>query len=123
MGLLSALTCGYWGSLSDRWGRQPIIALALFGTVWMDAAFLAVVIWHDYLGYRWLIVGPALDGLVGGQATLTAVANAYITDVTDEGSRAPTFAIMGGLLFAGIAVGMFFTFEYLIFLSMTISNL
>lgn len=44
MGILSALTTGFWGSLSDRRGRKPIIALALCGTIFMDAVFLMSVI-------------------------------------------------------------------------------
>ena len=44
MGVLSVITTGYWGSLSDRWGRRTIIALALAGTIFLDAVFLMLVL-------------------------------------------------------------------------------
>ena len=40
MGTLSVLTTGYWGALSDRRGRKPILCLALFGMAAMDLVFL-----------------------------------------------------------------------------------
>lgn len=40
MGILSALTTGFWGALSDRRGRKPALCLALFGMAAMDATFL-----------------------------------------------------------------------------------
>lgn len=40
MGILSALTTGFWGALSDRRGRKPVLCLALFGMAAMDATFL-----------------------------------------------------------------------------------
>lgn len=40
MGCLSALTTGWYGSISDRYGRRPILTLALTGMCLMDIVFL-----------------------------------------------------------------------------------
>lgn len=40
MGVLSALTTGWWGAHGDRHGRKRIIFLALLGMVLMDSVFL-----------------------------------------------------------------------------------
>ncbi|KAI5479857.1 MFS transporter [Pseudohyphozyma bogoriensis] len=105
MGLLSALTTGYWGALSDRIGRRPILALSLLGTLLMDSIFLLAVNYHSTLGYRFLLLGPMFDGLLGGLSTAQATTNAYVSDCTDPGSRARIFSVVSGILFAGIALG------------------
>ena len=43
MGILSALTTGWWGAFGDRHGRKPILFVALFGMLLMDLVFLASV--------------------------------------------------------------------------------
>ena len=43
MGVLAAITTGYWGSLSDRRGRKPILTLALIGMLSMDLVFILYV--------------------------------------------------------------------------------
>lgn len=63
------------------------------------------MLYHRTVGYEFLILGPLLDGLLGGMSTMTAATNAYITDCTDPGSRAKIFSVLGALLFAGIAIG------------------
>lgn len=68
MGILSALTAGFWGSLSDRKGRKPILALTQVGFLCADVVFLTVVLFNDVLPYRLLFLGPAIDGLFGGFA-------------------------------------------------------
>lgn len=40
MGILSALTTGWWGSVSDRRGRKPVLIISLMGMVLMDVVFL-----------------------------------------------------------------------------------
>lgn len=107
MGILSSVTTGFWGALSDRRGRRPVLCLAIFGTVVMDTVFLTTVKFHTYLpgGYYFLLVGPAIDGLLGGMSTTTATINAYLSDCTDPGSRARIFSVMGGVMMAGIALG------------------
>ncbi|MCA9837899.1 MAG: TCR/Tet family MFS transporter [Trueperaceae bacterium] len=83
------------GSLSDRFGRRPIILIALSG--------LAV----DYLiqGFApsivWLFVGRILAGIMG--ASFTA-ANAYIADISTPENRAQNFGLIG------VAFGLGFIF-------------
>ncbi|SGY84187.1 BQ5605_C009g05682 [Microbotryum silenes-dioicae] len=105
MGVLSALTTGYYGSLSDRRGRKPILVLAMFGTIVMDTVLLITVQYHHIVGYRFLFLGPIVDGLLGGATTAQATSNAYLADCTDAGSRARIFAVLGGVIFSGIAIG------------------
>ncbi|CEQ42098.1 SPOSA6832_03871, partial [Sporobolomyces salmonicolor] len=65
----------------------------------------STVNYHQIVGYNFLLLGPFLDGLVGGLSTAQATTNAYLSDCTPAGSRARVFSLLGGLLFAGIAVG------------------
>jgi MFS family permease len=68
MGILSALTAGFWGSLSDRKGRRPVLSMTQLGFLFADCVFLAVVTFNHVLPYRLLFLGPAIDGLFGGFA-------------------------------------------------------
>lgn len=51
------------------------------------------------------MVGPFLEGLLGGLATLMAAMHAYISDVTPDGSRATHFGRLFAALMAGLAIG------------------
>ncbi len=107
MGLLSALTTTFWGGMSDKWGRTRIMAIAFFGILINDIVLIATAS-YPYLvpgGYRFLIVGPVLDGCLGGFSTMTATYLAYISDSTPDGSRARLFARMGGVMMFGLSMG------------------
>jgi MFS transporter, DHA1 family, tetracycline resistance protein len=88
------------GALSDRFGRRPIILLALAG-LGVDYVLLSVApdIW-------WLVLGRVVAGALG--ATYTP-AGAYIADVSPPEKRAANFGLIGvafGLGFiAGPALG------------------
>lgn len=56
-------------------------------------------------GYRALLIGPMIEGLLGGLSTITATINAYLSDVTPDGSRAAVFARLGGIMMLGFASG------------------
>jgi MFS transporter, DHA1 family, tetracycline resistance protein len=88
------------GALSDRFGRRPVILLALAG-LGFDYVLLSVApsIW-------WLVLGRIVAGIFG--ATFTP-AGAYIADVSPPEKRAANFGLIGvafGLGFiAGPALG------------------
>jgi DHA1 family tetracycline resistance protein-like MFS transporter len=83
------------GSLSDRFGRRPIILVSLFG--------LGI----DYLiqGFApsigWLFLGRIIAGIMGASFT---TANAYIADVSGPEDRARNFGLIG------VAFGLGFIF-------------
>ncbi len=88
------------GNLSDRYGRRPLLLLAVFG-LGVDYIFSALA-----PTLAWLFVGRAIAGLCGSSYV---IANAYIADVTAPADRAKAFGLIGaafGLGFiAGPAVG------------------
>jgi MFS transporter, DHA1 family, tetracycline resistance protein len=88
------------GALSDRFGRRPVILVALAG-LGLDYVLLSMApsIW-------WLVLGRVIAGICG--ATITP-AGAYIADVSPPEKRAANFGLIGvafGLGFiAGPALG------------------
>ncbi|WRT70007.1 uncharacterized protein IL334_007000 [Kwoniella shivajii] len=107
MGLLSALTTGFWGKTSDKLGRTKIIGLVVLGLFLNELCFVLVANF-PYLvpgGYYFLLLGPMCEGFLGGYSAISATINAYISDVTPDGSRVTIFARIAGLFMAGFAVG------------------
>ncbi|WVQ94920.1 hypothetical protein IAU59_002006 [Kwoniella sp. CBS 9459] len=107
MGVLAALTTGFWGQTSDKLGRTKVMAMVEIGLLMNELCFIAVATF-PYLvpgGYRFLLLGPTIEGLAGGYSTITATVYAYVSDVTPGGSRVTIFARMSGIFMAGFALG------------------
>lgn len=84
------------GRLSDRFGRRPLIIVAVTASL---AGFLM-------LGFArslaMIFASRVVDGFLGGNI---AMAQAYITDLTDEKNRARGLGIIGAAFGIGFVVG------------------
>ncbi|CDO72941.1 hypothetical protein BN946_scf185002.g126 [Trametes cinnabarina] len=107
MGILSCMTTAWWGSVSDRYGRTRVMSLAVVGILLTDLTFIAVFYFYEQLpgGYYFLIVGPVLEGLLGGLTSMSANVHAYMSDCTPPSQRSRVFSRYLGLLFTGMAIG------------------
>ncbi|TFK75204.1 MFS general substrate transporter [Pluteus cervinus] len=108
MSVLSAVVTGPWSRLGDAKGRKVVLSLALFGALSMDFAFILVSNDNSFFGRHaeaFILVGPILDGLVGGLSTFNGVVHAYISDCTRHGSRSRIFSTIQGMVFVGLALG------------------
>jgi MFS transporter, DHA1 family, tetracycline resistance protein len=84
------------GSLSDRFGRRPIILLSNFG-LGLDYILMALA-----PSIRWLFVGRVISGIT---AASISTAGAYIADVTPPEQRAAKFGLLGAAFGAGFVIG------------------
>ena len=84
------------GSLSDKYGRRPVLLLSIIGT---GIGFLV-------LGFArtlfMLFVGRILDGITGGNIS---TAQAYIADITTKENRAKGMGLIGAAFGLGFIFG------------------
>src|SRR5438067_740268 len=74
------------GSLSDQFGRRPVILLSNFG---MGADYVLMAVSPDLW---WLLVGRLISGITAASVT---TAFAYIADVTEPEKRAQGYGMLG----------------------------
>ena len=84
------------GSLSDRFGRRPVILVSLLGSAF-DYLLLA---WAPTLS--WLILGRIISGITGANFS---AASAYIADVTPPEKRAAGYGMIGAAFGLGFIAG------------------
>lgn len=84
------------GSLSDRFGRRPVILLSNFGLA-CDYVLMALA---PSLG--WLFAGRVISGIT---AASVPTASAYIADVTPPEKRAGAFGMLGAAFGLGFVLG------------------
>jgi MFS transporter, DHA1 family, tetracycline resistance protein len=84
------------GSLSDQYGRRPVLLISLLG-FGIDYLFLAFA-----PTYGWLFVGRIISGITGASFT---TASAYIADISNDGNRAKNFGMIGAAFGLGFIIG------------------
>ncbi len=84
------------GSLSDRFGRRPVVLLSNFG-LGLDYVVMALA-----PTLHWLFLGRIVSGLT---ASSVPTAMAYMTDVTPHEKRAAAFGMLGAAFGMGFVLG------------------
>jgi len=86
-----------WGSLSDRFGRRPILMLGVFGNaISMLMLGLSTQLWM-------LFAARGLAGILSSATLPTAMA--YISDSTDKESRGGGMGVIGAAMGLGMVIG------------------
>jgi DHA1 family tetracycline resistance protein-like MFS transporter len=84
------------GSLSDRFGRRPILLISLFGFC-LNYIVLALA-----PTIAWLFAGRIIAGIMGASIS---TASAYIADISTPEKRAQNFGIIGAAFGLGFIIG------------------
>lgn len=84
------------GSLSDRYGRRPVLLFSLLGAG-LDYLLMAFA-----PNLSILFIGRLISGLTGASMT---VATSYIADVSDDKNRSANFGMIGAAFGIGFIIG------------------
>lgn len=95
-GAMQFLFSPLMGTLSDRYGRRPILLFSMLLTG-LDYVLMALA-----PSMIWLYIGRTLSGITG--ASITA-ASAYIADVSPPEKRAQNFGLIGSAFGIGLIIG------------------
>ena len=94
--LCQLIAAPYWGRLSDRYGRRPILMSSLAG------ACLSYLILGAARNLWWLLAARMLAGFMAGNI---AAAFAYASDVSAPEKRAATMGLVGAAIGLGFTLG------------------
>ena len=94
--LCQLIAAPYWGRLSDRYGRRPILMSSLAG------AFLSYVMLAFAHNIWWLLASRMLAGAMAGNI---AAAFAYAADVSLPEKRAGALGMIGAAIGIGFTLG------------------
>jgi len=94
--LAQFLSGPFLGNLSDRYGRRPLLLLAIAG---LGIDFLLHALAPTL---EWLFVGRILAGFCGAS---WVIANAFIADITAPEDRGRAFGMMGAAFGLGFVIG------------------
>lgn len=84
------------GSLSDRYGRRPVLILSLF-VMSVDYLFMAIS-WTIWL----LLIGRIIGGIA---AATQSTATAYMADISKPEEKAQNFGLIGAAFGVGFILG------------------
>lgn len=86
----------FWGRVSDRVGRRPLLIGSLFAS---SVSYLVFGLAHSYL---WLLLSRMAAGAAGGTIT---IAQAYVADTTVHEERARGMGHLGAASGLGVMLG------------------
>src|SRR3989339_1323244 len=95
--LMQFIFAPFWGGLSDKYGRRPIILIGLFG-------FSITFILFGMATNLFMLFASRIAGGILSSACLPTVL-AYVADVTNEEDRGAGMGMVGAAMGLGIIVG------------------
>lgn len=94
--LLQFLFSPFWGSLSDRIGRKPVLVISVTGIS------LSYLLWIFSGSFTLLLVSRVLGGIMAGNIS---TATAVVSDITTEENRSRGMAVIGMAFGLGFVIG------------------
>lgn len=94
--LLQFLAAPFFGTLSDKVGRKPVLLISIFGI------FISYGLWFFAGSFAFLVASRLLGGLMGANLS---TATAVVADVTTEQNRTKGMAIVGMAFGLGFLLG------------------
>jgi DHA1 family tetracycline resistance protein-like MFS transporter len=94
--LMQFLASPLLGSLSDRFGRRPVLLVSLLG------AGLDYILMAFAGSMPLLFIGRVISGLTGASMT---VASSYMADISNDTNRTANFGLIGASFGVGFIVG------------------
>lgn len=87
------------GTLSDRYGRKPILSISLIGTLIGYLLFAYAILSHNF----WLLfVSRMIPGFMGGNISIIM---SSIADISDDANKARNFGMVGAAFGIGFILG------------------
>ncbi|QQR93639.1 MFS transporter [bacterium] len=87
------------GELSDKYGRKPLLAISLIGSLFARSLFILGIV---NANLPLLFIARSLDGITGGNIS---VAQSAIADVSTPETKAKNFGIIGMAFGLGFVLG------------------
>lgn len=95
--LAQFISAPYWGRLSDRIGRRPVILMGLLGSA------ISFTLFGLVRTYAWYLISRVVAGLFTGATLPTS--RAYIADITPPEERAKRYGLLGAAFGIGFTFG------------------
>ncbi len=94
--LAQLIAAPFWGWVSDRWGRKPVLVITSFG---LAVSYIMVAYWQSV---EMLILSRVIGGIMAGNI---GAAQAYMADVTTPETRAKGMGLLGAAFGMGFIFG------------------